>query len=139
MANNKEIESIIEKLLKELAEDYNRAGLKETPMRVAKSWSRLLEGYERKFEDEAKTFDNTHNYSDIVLSGKISFTSVCEHHLLPFWGEAYIAYIPKDRIIGLSKLARAVDIYSRRLQDQERITLMFCLEMRLEIKRLVSF
>jgi len=122
MANNKEIESIIEKLLKELVEDCNRAGLKETPMRVAKSWSRLLEGYERKFEDEAKTFDNTHNVSDIVLSGKINFTSVCEHHLLPFWGEAYIAYIPKDRIIGLSKLARAVDIYSRRLQDQERIT-----------------
>ena len=113
---------IINELLQNLVEDYDREGLVETPVRVAKSWEALLEGYARDFEDEAKTFENTHGYSDMVLSGQIDFTSVCEHHLLPFWGEAYVAYIPKDRIIGLSKLSRVVDIYSRRLQDQERIT-----------------
>lgn len=117
-----ETRQVVSELLRNLVDDYNREGLVETPARVAKSWEALLEGYTRDFEDEAKTFENTHGYSDMVLSGRINFTSVCEHHLLPFWGEAYVAYIPKDRIIGLSKLSRAVDIYSRRLQDQERIT-----------------
>jgi len=120
--NNNQVNIIITDLLKNLVDDFDREGLRETPIRVAKSWTALLEGYDRNFEDEAKTFENTHGYSDMILSGKINFTSICEHHLLPFWGEAYIAYIPQDRIIGLSKLSRAVDIYSRRLQDQERIT-----------------
>ena len=120
--NQENIKPIVRELLKNLVSDHDRSGLVETPDRVAKSWESLLDGYNRDFKEEAKTFDNTHGYSDIVLSGKINFTSVCEHHLLPFWGEAYVAYIPKDRIIGLSKLSRAVDIYSRRLQDQERIT-----------------
>lgn len=120
--NNSEVSTVVHELLKKLVDDHTREGLVETPERVAKSWSALLEGYHRSFKDEAKTFENTHGYSDIVLSGKINFTSVCEHHLLPFWGEAFVAYIPRDRIIGLSKLSRAVDIYSRRLQDQERIT-----------------
>lgn len=120
--NEENVNNVVADLLKNLVEDHDREGLRETPSRVAKSWKALLQGYERSFADEAKTFENTHGYSDIILSGKINFTSVCEHHLLPFWGEAYIAYIPQDRIIGLSKLSRAVDIYSRRLQDQERIT-----------------
>ncbi len=120
--NQGSIQPIIKNLVENLVEDYDREGLVETPARVAKAWTKLLEGYDRDFSQEAKTFENTHGYSDIVLSGRINFTSICEHHLLPFWGEAYVAYIPKDRIIGLSKLSRAIDIYSRRLQDQERIT-----------------
>jgi len=120
--NTQGIESLILQLVQELDEAPQREGLRETPARVAKSWSKLLEGYNRDFKVEVKTFDNAYDYNDIVLSGKIHFTSTCEHHLLPFWGEAYVAYIPGDRLVGLSKLSRAVDIYARRLQDQERIT-----------------
>jgi GTP cyclohydrolase I len=119
-----ELESVISQLVAILSESDNpsREGLQETPKRVAKSWAKLLEGYGRSFEAESKTFENTHGYNDIILSGKIHFTSTCEHHLLPFWGKAYVAYVPRDRLVGLSKLSRLVDIYSRRLQDQERIT-----------------
>lgn len=123
------LSEIVKQLLTEFGDDVNREGLKDTPMRVAKAYSETLGGYNRSLKEEITVFKNTHNYDDIVYSGKIHFFSTCEHHLLPFYGIAHIAYIPDESIIGLSKLARAVDIFSRRLQDQERITMQVAGEL----------
>lgn len=120
--NKKSVENLVQQLIVHLGEDPNRPGLLETPKRVAKAYEKILEGYSRSLDKEITTFDNTYAYDDLIYSGKINFFSVCEHHLLPFFGTAHIAYIPTDKIVGLSKLARAVDIFSRRLQEQERIT-----------------
>ena len=99
-----------------------REGLKNTPERVVESWKELYSGYD---QDPKKTLDATFNgegYDGIVLLRDIDFYSTCEHHMLSFHGLANVAYIPTDKIVGISKLARIVDIYSRRLQNQERIT-----------------
>ncbi len=117
------VEALVTKLLEEIGEDPNREGLIDTPKRFAKAYIKVLEGYKRSLKDEITVFENTENYDDIIYSGKITFFSTCEHHLLPFFGTAHIAYVPGKKIIGLSKMARAVDIFSRRLQDQERITM----------------
>lgn len=122
MLNQDKIQKIVSDLLLELGQDASREGLVDTPKRVAKAYLETLEGYGRSFEDEITVFANEGNYDDIIYSGDINFFSTCEHHLLPFYGKAHIAYIPGEKIIGLSKLARAVDIYARRLQNQERIT-----------------
>lgn len=105
-----------------LGENPKREGLVETPKRVATAWEKILEGYSRDFKSEIKVFENSSGYDGIITSGNIEFFSTCEHHLLPFYGHAFIGYIPGKTIVGLSKLSRVVDIYSRRLQDQERIT-----------------
>ncbi len=126
---SEKIEKLVKELIKELGEDPNREGLSKTPERVAKSFQRLFGGYDRSLKDELTVFANNHSYDDIIYSGAINFFSTCEHHLLPFYGKAYIAYIPNKEIIGLSKLARAVDIFSRRLQDQERITVQVANEI----------
>lgn len=123
------IESAVEHIIKAIGEDLNRDGLKDTPRRAAKAYANIFNGYSRSLKDEITLFKNEQNYSGIIYSGRISFFSVCEHHLLPFHGSAYIAYIPDREIIGLSKLSRAVDIYARRLQDQERITMQVSTEL----------
>ncbi|HEU4966706.1 MAG TPA: GTP cyclohydrolase I FolE [Candidatus Saccharimonadales bacterium] len=125
---------LVQKLLTALGEDANREGLKKTPDRVVRAYEEILNGYGRTFENEVTVFTNTHKYDDIIYSGSIRFFSTCEHHLLPFFGTAHIAYIPSEQIIGLSKLSRVVDIYARRLQDQERITMQVASELEKHLK-----
>lgn len=109
-------------VLRLLGEDPSREGLEKTPMRVAKAMQMLTRGYE---EDPHKVLTDAlfeENYNQMVIVRDIDFFSMCEHHMLPFYGKAHVAYIPKGRITGLSKIARVVDIYSHRLQVQERLT-----------------
>src|SRR4029453_5625643 len=106
----------------ELGEDPNREGLKLTPARVAKSLKFLTQGYQLHPREVINGAKFTEKYSEMILVKDIAIYSLCEHHLLPFWGRAHVAYIPKDKIIGLSKVARLVEVYARRLQVQERMT-----------------
>jgi len=110
----------IEVILVAIGEDPNREGLLDTPKRVVKSWSELYRGYSQKPEDVLTVFDSG-GYDQIVLLKDIELYSMCEHHMLPFFGKAHVAYIPDGKVIGISKLARLVDIFARRLQIQERI------------------
>lgn len=112
----------VTQILNHIGEDDRRDGLIETPMRVVKSWKELYSGYEMDPKSVFKTFDNDSNYDNMIISKDIEFYSMCEHHMLPFFGKAHLAYIPKEKIIGLSKLSRLTDIFSRRLQNQERLT-----------------
>jgi GTP cyclohydrolase I len=105
-----------------LGEDPNREGLLKTPERVAKAMSFLTQGYSVKPEELLKSALFSENYSQMVLVKDIEFYSQCEHHMLPFFGRAHIAYIPDGKIVGLSKIPRVVDAFSRRLQVQERLT-----------------
>ena len=115
------IQENITRMLQFIGEDPSREGLRETPNRIAKAWeNELFIGYKQKLEDLLTTFA-TDGYDQIVLCRDIELFSMCEHHMLPFTGVAHVAYIPNERVIGISKLARLVDIYSRRLQIQERI------------------
>ncbi len=116
--NRKEL---IAELIKTLGEDLGREGLKETPRRVDEAWDHLFSGYDKKPADVLTVFENE-GYDEMILVKNIEFYSHCEHHLQPFFGRAHIAYIPRDKIIGLSKLPRIVEIFSRRLQNQERLT-----------------
>jgi GTP cyclohydrolase IA len=115
--------SIIENLLWHLDPESDREGLKETPDRVAKSWCFMTGGYELEPADILKTFaDGADNYNEMILVKNIPLYSHCEHHLVPFFGVAHVAYIPNGRIVGLSKINRLVDMFARRLQVQERLT-----------------
>lgn len=115
-----DLQTPIRALLKAMGEDPDRSGLKDTPKRAEKTIKFLLSGYDRKFEDESTSFDNHIEYKGIIFLKNIDFFSLCEHHLLPFFGYAHVAYIPSEKsYLGISKLARAVDIYARRLQNQE--------------------
>ena len=116
----KEIKQIIAQQIKYIGEDPNREGLKETPNRIVRSWDELYAGYKQIPADILTTFD-AEGYDQIILLKDIELFSMCEHHMLPFFGVAHIAYIPGVRIVGISKLARLVDMYARRLQIQERI------------------
>jgi len=113
-------EGVIRYTLAAIGEDPDREGLLNTPKRVIKSWNELYAGYKQKPEDVLTTFA-ADGYDQIVLLKDIEMFSMCEHHMLPFYGKAHVAYIPGDKVIGISKLARLVDIYARRLQIQERI------------------
>ena len=113
-------EKIVKDYLLAIGEKPEREGLKDTPRRVVKSWNELYSGYSRTPADVLTTF-SADGYDQIVLLKDIEMFSMCEHHMLPFFGKAHVAYIPGDKIIGISKLARLVDIFSRRLQIQERI------------------
>jgi len=106
--------------LMHIGEDINREGLLKTPERVIKSWSEIYSGYEKDPKDLLTVFESG-TYDQIVLLKDIEMYSMCEHHMLPFYGIAHVAYIPEAKVIGISKLARLVDIYARRLQIQERI------------------
>ena len=121
MVDIKKAEDAVRQLLEAIGEDVTREGLVETPKRVAKMYSEILEGKDEDASEHlSKVFDV--KSSDMVIEKDITFYSMCEHHLLPFFGKAHIAYIPSDKVVGLSKLARAVEVYARRLQLQEQMT-----------------
>jgi len=115
------LQSAVRSFFKQIGENPDRDGIKETPKRFEVAVKYLLGGYDRSLEQENKLFDNLADYKDIIILKNIDFFSFCEHHLLPFYGYAHIGYIPGNKVLGISKLARAVDIYSRRLQDQENL------------------
>ena len=120
--NKKNIVNLINKLLIELQEDPNREGLINTPIRVADSYEFLLKG---KYEDPEKIIKKAlfkEKYDEMVAIKHIDFYSICEHHLLPFFGKIHIAYIPNGMVVGLSKVPRIIDVFSRRIQIQERMT-----------------
>ena len=120
--NMEKIELIISDLLKEIGEDSEREGLIKTPHRVAKSWMTFAQGYKQTPEEVVGDAVFNEKCDEIVAIKDIDFFSLCEHHLLPFKGVAHVGYLPKEKIIGLSKIPRIVDIYARRLQVQERLT-----------------
>ena len=106
--------------LQAIGEDTDREGLSDTPKRVVKMWSEIYRGYGQNPADILTTFDKG-TYDQMVILANIELYSMCEHHMMPFIGKAHVAYIPDEKVIGISKLARLVDIYARRLQIQERI------------------
>lgn len=117
------LEGIYEQVIKILVPDHDRSGLAETPKRVAKAWEHWAGGYDVDPKEILKTFeDGAEGYNQMVHVRNLPFYSHCEHHLAPFFGTATIAYIPNQRIVGLSKLGRLLDAFARRLQVQERMT-----------------
>ena len=122
--SDKEAEQAFKTILKWIGEDPNREGLLETPRRVMKAYKEYFDGYKvdpNKILD--KTFGDVDGYDDMVIQKNISVQSHCEHHMAPIIGKAHVAYIPKERVVGLSKLARVVEVFSKRLQTQERLTM----------------
>ena len=116
------IEALIRELLIQIGEDPSREGIIRTPERVAKAWKFLAMGYTQDLDSIINNAVFTENYDEMVTIKDIDFFSLCEHHLLPFFGKAHVAYIPNGKIIGLSKVPRLVEMFSRRLQVQERMT-----------------
>jgi GTP cyclohydrolase I len=116
------MEELIRKVLAELGEDPEREGLRRTPERVKESLEFLTSGYHEDIEEVLGGAVFEEEYDEMVIAKNISLYSLCEHHLLPFYGECHVAYIPKGKIIGISKIPRVVQIFSRRLQVQERLT-----------------
>ncbi len=111
---------IIRKQLEYIGEDPDREGLIDTPKRIVKMWKEIYAGYSMKVEDILTTF-SADGYDQIILLKDIEFYSMCEHHNIPFYGKVHVAYLPGEKIVGVSKLARLVDMYSKRMQIQERI------------------
>ena len=116
------MQPIIRQLLVELGEDPDREGLKNTPRRVEKAMTFLTSGYQADVDAIINDALFTVDYNEMVIVKDIDFYSLCEHHLLPFFGKCHVAYIPKGKVVGLSKIPRLVDVFSRRLQLQERMT-----------------
>ena len=122
--SDKEAEEAFKTILAWMGEDPNREGLLETPKRVVKAFKEYFKGYnEDPNQILDKTFGDVDGYDDMVIQKNISVQSHCEHHMAPIIGKAHVAYIPKDRVVGLSKLARVVEVFSKRLQTQERLTM----------------
>jgi GTP cyclohydrolase I len=116
------MEEHIRQILKAIGEDPDREGLQRTPQRVAQSLAFLTRGYEMNPDQVINDALFTEDYEEMIVQKDIDFYSLCEHHMLPFFGKAHVAYIPHHKIVGISKLARLVDVYARRLQVQERMT-----------------
>ena len=123
-------------LLEYLEGDCTREGLVDTPKRVIESWEEIFSGYDEEPSDILASTFNGEGYDGIVLLKDIEFHSTCEHHLQPFSGKAHVAYIPTDRIVGISKLSRIVDLHARRLQNQERITMSVADDLETHLKPL---
>ena len=122
--SDKEAEEAFKTILAWMGEDPNREGLLETPKRVVKAFKEYFKGYnEDPNQILDKTFGDVDGYDDMVIQKNISVQSHCEHHMAPIIGKAHVAYIPKNRVVGLSKLARVVEVFSKRLQTQERLTM----------------
>ena len=122
MTNHDILEQITRKFLKEIGENPDREGLVRTPSRVAKSWEFFSKGYNQNLEDIINNAIFEEDAKDMVIVRDVEFFSLCEHHLLPFFGKAHVGYIPNGKVIGLSKIPRIIDMFSRRLQVQERLT-----------------
>ena len=121
---DKQAEEAFETILKWIGEDPSREGLLETPKRVVKAFKEYFKGYHQNAEqDLTKTFGDVEGYDDMVIEKNITLESHCEHHMAPIIGVAHVAYIPNKKVVGLSKLARTVEIFSKRLQTQERLTM----------------
>lgn len=122
LVGQREVSNLVRDLLNSFGENPEREGLKKTPERVARMFTELLSGYNTDPEEllNGAVFDS--NYQDMVVVRDIEFYSLCEHHMLPFFGSAHVAYIPDGKIVGLSKIPRLVEMFSRRLQVQERLT-----------------
>ena len=122
--SEKEVEEAFIKIIKWIGEDPLREGLKSTPQRIVKAFKEYFKGYsEDPKKILEKTFGDVQGYDDMVIQKNISLQSHCEHHMAPIIGVAHVAYIPKDSVVGLSKLARVVEVFSKRLQTQERLTM----------------
>ena len=122
--SDKDAEEAFKTILAWMGEDPNREGLLETPKRVVKAFKEYFKGYkEDPIQVLDKTFGDVDGYDDMVIQKNISVQSHCEHHMAPIIGKAHVAYIPNERVVGLSKLARVVEVFSKRLQTQERLTM----------------
>ena len=122
--SEKEAEEAFAKIIKWIGEDPSREGLKSTPKRLVKAFKEYYKGYnEDPKKILEKTFGDVQGYDDMVIQKNISLQSHCEHHMAPIIGVVHVAYIPQDRVVGLSKLARVVEVFSKRLQTQERLTM----------------
>lgn len=118
-----EVEAAVRTLIRWVGDDPEREGLLDTPMRVAKAYKELFSGYDLDAEDVlGRTFEEVAGYDDIVLIKDIPFFSHCEHHMVPIIGKAHVAYLPDGKVLGLSKVARVIEIFGRRLQTQEAMT-----------------
>ena len=121
--SREDAEKAVETLIKWAGDDPNREGLKETPKRVVKAYEEFFSGYKESPEDFlSKTFEDVHGYEDLVMLKDITFHSHCEHHMVPIIGNVHLAYIPVKKVVGISKLARTVDLFAKRLQTQETMT-----------------
>ncbi len=121
--SQREAEDAVRTLLKWIGEDVDREGLLDTPARVAKAYGEMYSGYDQDPAKElGRTFEEVGGYDDMVLVKDISFHSHCEHHMVPIIGKAHVAYLPDGKVLGLSKIARVVDIFAHRLQTQENMT-----------------
>lgn len=116
------MEDLIQKMLVKIGEDPQREGLVKTPERVAKAWQEITAGYDQRPGEMVRGALFEAEGQEMIIVNDIDFYSVCEHHMLPFFGKAHVAYIPNGKIVGLSKIARIVEAYARRLQVQERMT-----------------
>ena len=120
--DNKVVQELVYKMLKEIGENPEREGLLATPRRVARAYEFLTAGYTKDIEAVLNNAVFSEKYDEMVLVKNIDFYSLCEHHMLPFYGKVHVAYIPNGKIVGLSKIQRVVEVFSRRLQVQERMT-----------------
>ena len=122
--SDKEAQEAFRTILRWIGENPDREGLRETPRRVTKAFKEYFKGYKQEITSELlKTFGDVNGYDDMVLQKNISVQSHCEHHMAPIIGVAHVAYLPNKRVVGLSKLARVVEVFSKRLQTQERLTM----------------